>query len=376
MAIAGLSAGTILGARHSSTRRIEVSEATQRAEHRALLVLVVVVGALTAPNFVGKFNPAAATSYGVDALALRVRRLADTSAGLTETFLQVIPSMLVVFAATVSLFGKRRLLRVLGAVVLTLYAATAFLSGLRGDLVVALLLVVVYFHYRVRPVRWYEVVFGGAAVYIVVNALPVIRSSADPLEMLRLLGDEVGSRGFEFLGIGRSGELAVSSNLLRLIGGLRAGETDFGWGTIALGQFAAFVPRTVLPDRPDMASELFVKIFYPGVFESGGGYGFFMVQDGYWDFGLLGAFFYSFIFAYSIERLYLALRRHFQSDAFVFLYALVYSQFALSVVRSGIIASTKATLIAALPALMILGVSRLRIAVSSTVSQAPVHTTE
>src|SRR5262249_51897697 len=159
---------------------------------------------LTVSSFIGKFNPMAATSYGADALALRMRRLADTSAGLTETFLQVVPSMLLVFAATVSLFGTRRLPRIAGAVVLILYLSTAFLSGLRGDVVVVLLIVVLYFHYRIRRVRWYEVVFGGAAVYVLVNALPVIRSSADPVVMLGLLRDEVGSRGLGFLGIAQS----------------------------------------------------------------------------------------------------------------------------------------------------------------------------
>jgi len=360
--IAGLSGGTIVGQLNAPTARTGAARTHGDSEYPALLVSTLVIAAVTATHFWQKFNPGSATSYAAEALALRIRRLADTSSGISETMLQTVPSMLVLFTATIWAFRSRRvLLRALGAVALVLYMSTSFLSGWRGELVIAMLVVGMYIHYRVRRFKWTEVALGGALVYLLVNGLALVRVASDLRAMWAFLQEDISNRGFAFLRLGNSGELATSSNLLRLISGIRVGESSFGWGSIGLGQFLAFVPRVILPDRPDMASEHFVKVFYPGIFELGGGYGFFMVQDGYWDFGVAGSFMYALIFAFAFERVYRALRHRFDSDLVVFLYALLYSQLALAVVRSGIIGSVKSGLIAAIPALIPLALSRLRL---------------
>jgi oligosaccharide repeat unit polymerase len=360
--IAGLSVGTIVGFLNAPRPTTDAPRTHATSEYAALMLSTAIIALITASHFLPKFNPGAATSYAAEALALRIRRLADTSSGITETMLQTVPSMLVIFTATIWLFHSRRvLLRAIGGAALVLYMSTSFLSGWRGELVVGMLVVGMYVHYRVRRFTLGEVVVGGALVYLLVNGLALVRVASDPRAMWIFLQEEISTRGFAFLRLGNSGELATSSNLLRLISGIRVGESSYGWGMIGLGQFLAFVPRVILPGRPDMASEHFVKVFYPGIFESGGGYGFFMVQDGYWDFGVAGAFAYSLIFAFGFERVYRGLRHRFDSDLVVFLYALLYSQLALAVVRSGIIGSIKSGLIATIPALIPFALSRLRL---------------
>jgi hypothetical protein len=359
-AVGGVAAGTLVASYSRIRRRRVVDARTRENERRALFIATVIVGVLTAPFFLKKFDPAAAVSYADEALALRVRRMADTSAGLTETFLETMPAMLVLASTCLLVFRSRQTIwRAVGIGAIALYAFTSFLSGFRGDLVAALLIVGTYVHYRVRAFRWREVAFGSIALYVLVNGIALVRATSDPRQMLVFLRTEVASRGFQFLSLGHSGELITSSNLLRLISGIRGGESDFGLGAVLVSQFGAFVPRSILPDRPDMASEHFVKVFYPGVFESGGGYGFFMVQDGYWDFGIFGAFAYCALYAFLLERLYRTIRAHFDSDLMVFLYALLYSQLALFVARSGLVAATKAALIAALPILVPFWLSRV-----------------
>lgn len=373
--IAGVAVGTLVASADADKPSVRVNSETRSNETRALIVTTLFIGVATAKNWLPSFNPAAATSYADEALALRLRWMSDSSAGLTETMLKTIPTMLVLFVATIAVFRSRVFVwRAAGGAALFGYVATSLLSGWRGSMMIGLLVVAVYIHYRVRPFRWREMVVGGLCAYVLVNGLAVARASVDPREMIRVLRDEVGDHGLGFLTLQRSGELATSSNLLRLISGIRAGESDYGWGSIALGQFAAFIPRTLMPDRPDMASEHFVKVFYPGVFESGGGYGFFMVQDGYWDFGLLGAFLYCAIYAFALERLYRSLKRNFDSDLVVLLYALLYSQLALSVVRSGLVGSVKAAMISALPALVPMAVARMRFRATPRITAAEAAT--
>ncbi len=360
-AIAGLSLGTVL-ASHADRRygTPVIPTAPDQYQRRLLVVAALVTGILGLPFIAGKFDPTAATSYGDIALSLRVDRLADQISGPKEILFEIIPSTIVLCAATSIFFdGSRRFfLRILAGSLIALYWITSILSGWRGQLMVAILIVGIFFHYRVRAFRWTNMLIGAVLIYVLINGLSVVRASSNPVEMFAALLSAIDDRGLQFLAIEQSGELTTSTNLITLIQGIETGKTQYGWGTIALGQIAAFLPRAVLVDRPDFGSELFVKTFYPGVFESGGGYGFFVVQDGYWDFGLLGVISYCALFAYFLERMYRVLCCRFHMDLVVFLYALLYSQLVLSLVRSGIFAAIKGALIVASPMLLLLFLSR------------------
>ncbi len=368
-AITGLSFGTVLASHADRHHGVPViHKFPDQYQRRLLVVAAVVTGILGLPFIIGKFDPTAATSYGDVALSLRVDRLADRASGPKEILFEIIPSTIVLCAATAILFdsSRRFFLRVFAGSLIVLYGMTSVLSGWRAQLMVAVLIVGIFFHYRVRPFRWTTTLIGAVLIYVLINGLSVVRASSNPVEMFAALLSAIDDRGLQFLAIEQSGELAASTNLLRLIHGIEAGETHYGWGTIALGQIAAFLPRAVLPDRPNFGSELFVKTFYPGVFESGGGYGFFVVQDGYWDFGLLGVVLYCAIYAYFIERIYRALCYRFHMDLVVFLYALLYSQLVLSLIRSGIFAAIKGALIVASPILLLLVLSHAMRSLSSS----------
>lgn len=345
----GIAAGTLIA---QSVPVKSNGVAAEGGQQRTLLVLIAAcVAILAAPFVAAKFSPWLATAYGDVAFSVRLERLADQTAGVKEVLLEVLPITIILCGCTVLMMDSRRswFLRALAGVVIGLYFATTLLSGWRSQLMGATLLVGVYFHYRVRPFRPYEMVLGGAIVYVLINVISVIRATSAPMEMIGLLANAYSDRGLQFLALGQSGELATSTNLLRLIAGIRLGESQFELGSVTLGQIAAFVPRPLMSARPPLASELFVMTFYPGVLESGGGYGFFMVQDGYWDFGVPGVFVYCLIYAFFVEVMYRQFRARLSSEIAVFAYALLYAQLVLGVVRSGIFSSLKAAVIALLP---------------------------
>jgi oligosaccharide repeat unit polymerase len=316
---------------------------------------------LLSPFYADRFNFLDVVSYADAALAVRLERMADSAAGIREVFLKDFPSTVVICWATAVLFNRQAPTwrRVLGGAVLMAFLATSLLSGWRGQLMSAALVPVMYFHYRVRHLRLREVLAAGVGAYVLVNALTIMRAASSIGEMLALLGDERLERGLWFLALSQSGELATSANLLRLIIGIDTGETGFMWGGLVASQIGSVVPRALWPDRPPLGNELFAQVFYSDVYEAGGGFGFFVLQDGYWDFGLAGVVVYSGLLAVLVRWLYdeLVVRR---ANTFSFLlYAVMYGQLVMSSVRTGLLASLKAAMMLALPFLVAVLLARL-----------------
>jgi oligosaccharide repeat unit polymerase len=303
-----------------------------------------------------KFTPWAATSYAEMALTVRVLSLEDQAAGIKEIATESIPLFFILGSCTVLVMTKRsvsQLLRLAGFLLLTAYIANMLLSGWRSQMMSAILMVTIYYHYTHTKLRIRSVLIGSVLVYVLINVLSVMRGSSNPIEMFMLLAKAFEQRGMDLLAISQSGELATSTNLIRLISGINNNETDFGFGSIAANQVAALVPRAIMPDRPLIASERFVQIFYPGIYESGGGKGFFILQDGYWDFGLIGVLFYTFVFAVLTQKIYQFYLQRVGHPFWTLFYGLVFYNLIFSSIRSGIFASIKSALIVALPVLLI-----------------------
>lgn len=361
LGLLGLVLGSVLfrwgrGTRASTSAREDSGDEALRVLSRGMLVLALVL----LPFYADRFNFLEVVGYAESAFAVRLERMADTSAGIKDVLLKDSPAAVLLCIATAVLFDRSAAAwrRGLGAAALAAYMATSLLSGWRGQLVAAALIPVVYFHYRVRRLRPREVLFVGALAYTLVNALAVMRAAARFSDMWSLLENATSEQGLTFLALSQSGELATSSNLLRLIIGIEDGETDFRSGGLLVSQIGSVVPRALWPDRPPVGNELFTQMFYPGVFESGGGLGFFILQDGYWDFGLAGVVVYSALLSALCVWVYeeIVVRR--QGAFWPLLYALVYGQLVVFSVRTGLLLSIKSGIMVALPLLAALQLGR------------------
>lgn len=329
---------------------------TGRLEERIRVLLgpALLISLLMSPFYIDRFNFLDVVSYADAAFESRTMRMEDAAAGVADLLLREPYVILVLCASTVMLFDSRRKwLRVPAIVILGTYLLTNLLSGWRGQLVLGALLPIIYFHYRVHRLSTIPIIAGGLFVYLLINALSVVRFTTDLSVMWMLLNENIVDTGLAFLRLSGSGELATSSNLLRLIIGFENGETDFYWGWHALSQLGAFVPRLFWPERPPLGNELFVQLFYPGVYEAGGGYGLFFHQEGYWDFGLPGVVLYAFILSYMTRWIYWSLVVKRGEAFWILLYAVLYGHLVLSVVRTGFVGSLKAAMMAALPLLII-----------------------
>ncbi len=366
LCMGGISCGTLMASLLKSKNYNLVFLSRLLPNNKKIYKISLICGLIFFPFIIHKFQPWNATSYADVALSLRVEKFSDNSAGIKEIIFENIPAMIVLVACTLAIFDWKlhKSIRFIAGLLLLAYITTSLLSGWRGQLVFVILIIFIYYHWRIKSIKISYLIATALIGYVVINTLSVARISSNPMEMISAVSENINDKGFVFLAISQSGELATSTNLLRLISGIESGEIQYGYGSILFKQISAFVPRAIWPDRPPMGSELFVQTFYPGIYESGGGYGFFLPQDGFWDFGLIGVFFYGLFLGFLLEKLYMWFFNHRQIDFIVLFYAIVYSQLVLAVVRSGTVGSLKAALIASIP-LMVLGVGYMIVRLGS-----------
>lgn len=328
---------------------------------RLLIGVGLPVALLALPFYFGRLDFINVASYSDSAFETRITRMADDAAGVREVLLQEVPSILLLCGCTALMLDPRRLpvIRLAAALIFGAYALTSLLAGLRGQLATMLLLPFLFFHYRRRRLSLSMAALIVLAGYVLMNALSISRLSSNPLEMIALLTEQIASDGYGFLDVGQSGELQTSTNLVRLIVGIDTGEDTYRWGAVTASNLASTIPRMLWAERPPTGSELFVQVFHPGVLEAGGGYGSFIFQDPYWDFGLAGVFVFAACLGWLMRKVYVGLVLDRGSSFAILVYAIIYGHLVVSVIRSGIFAGLKGALVSAAPLLVIAVIAAL-----------------
>lgn len=355
---AALSAGAV----YARSRRVErarpiAPDPALSPTDRQFLLACLAIGVVTflafLPGTLQKFNFFSVVSYSDYALDSRVEFMSQASAGIEEVVTIYLPVITLLAAGTLlALSGRGPVVRIVGFAILASYVATNTLAGARRMVIDVLVFLAVYFHYRIRPIRWGEALTAAVSIYLFVNLLSIARISSDPVAMLKAVSDQWSDLGASAIGITSSGELLTGLNLHRLIDGLDAGETTYTYGLSVFQEILVFVPRVLYPDRPLPLAERFADVFYPGAREAGAGYGFFVLQEGFWAAGLPGVLVSMFLLGYAVERLYWRFRFSRQSAFACLCYATVFSALVVGAIRQGIISQVKYGFLAAIPLLL------------------------
>ncbi len=326
------------------------------SEINYLLFFTVLFSIAFLPFYYDNFLPSAAVSYSDWSLQSRVERLGDNTSGIREILFETFPTILLLCSSIYISFNKKinLFLRLAALILLLSFMYTQFLSGARYTLVLSMILIATYINFKFYKFNFLQVILGGILVYILINLLGLLRVTANPIEMFYLLTDEIGLSGLSFLSLQSSSELLTSLNTVRVIDAIDSGQTNFQYGTLFVDQILAFIPKFIWAGRPELASELYVKTFYPGIYESGGGFGFSIVAEGYWELGLFGCLIYGFMTGIIGEKFFQMFSKAKNNDVYIFLYALIFSRIVISINRGGLIASLKAAIIIAAPILFII----------------------
>ncbi len=355
---AGLALG--LGARclggAPDSRAQAVAPADNAALRSTMVGCCVVLCVLFLPFIAPKFNFFSVHSYYEVALSSRIERIGDETLGTVDVLTLYLPLtlLLALCAYAIQSAAVRPVLRVLALTAFLAYVATGFLAGERYTILYCGLVLLAYRHFRIRRIGFLQAAVAGALAYFLMNLVPIIRGSTDPAQMLLALQDAIHARGWADFSLTYSNELLTATNLHRHIQGMLLGETHYNYGYSLVTDLLVWIPRLLYPNRPLPTSEQFVEVFYPGVRDIGGGYGFFILQEGYWAFGIFGAFLFMAVFGWILDGIYRLVVRFQQYDLVVFLYAAIYADLVMASVRSGVVGSFKAALLRAVPFALVL----------------------
>jgi oligosaccharide repeat unit polymerase len=295
------------------------------------------------------FNIFSVLTYGENALSSREVARNNKLSGIEDIFFEQVPNFFI-FTTTILLIWKQGFIRYVWILFGLYIIVIAFMSGSRGYILQVILPIILFFLYRKKkynPIKLFFVLFLGIFIS---NFIEIFRSlsSIEPKYLFDLVLNN--SFNIHYI-IASSGELSVSVNLLKLIKEIDISNASYQFGLNLFDQLVTFIPNAFLPYRPLIASEKFVYLFYNDIYNIGGGYGFFILQDGYWDFGILGSMLSMFSFLVLINFSFIFLYKKFKEGSlfYFYLFVIFVKNLMIFSVRSGVIASVKALWIDFIP---------------------------
>jgi oligosaccharide repeat unit polymerase len=349
----GFASGTLAAIRkHQWSMRPLPDRVPTLAKTAAIVAIVILPFALRTDIFTIQ-------SYAERAMDLRLERMASNASGVYEALVAAIATLFL-GTATWFLFRARSYgIRFAAALVLGWYVTANTLAGWRGVVVSALCIPLSFYHYRVRRIGPLAAACIAIFLYFFMAAMSVVRTTSDPMMMIRNLGDSVLDYGMSFARLDSVTELQVGGNLMRLITGVVENETEFTLGRSVLTEMAVYVPRALYPGRPLSMSEIYMEVFYPGARQQGEGRGLFILAEGYWAFGVLGVFLFMFVFGWSLQAIYEKTIHTSRNDFGALLYGVVFYTLVVEAVRSGVLLSYKVALIRIIPFIVVLAIAHM-----------------
>lgn len=370
LGLTGLSIGFLAFAKNNlNDLKLPLKKINEERIYAILKVFVFFALIINFSEILKKYNIFSIESYADRALSYRLERRESVGSGLYEVFLVDSPVLIINFFCFYYFlkFKKSKFKKYLFLVPLFFCLMTAILSGFRSSLVNIALPILFLYHYQYSrfklsiPRIIFYLLLGGLG-YIVINLLAFLRSTSDPIEMVKIIIDLISNKELSFLYIQNSGELQTSTNFMRLILGIQSGEVDFSYGKTILDEILAYIPLAFYPGRPNTVSEQFVITFYPNIYDMGGGMGQYCLLEGYWAFGNAGVFLMSFLFSKYLVKFYKYIAPYLVlSPIYVLIYSQVFDKAVLSVVRGGYIGSIKASLISSIVIILAIMLSKIKL---------------
>jgi oligosaccharide repeat unit polymerase len=234
-------------------------------------------------------------SYHDVALSQRLIYKENYFAGIEHVFISMPLSSVFIFLFIKNIFNSKSYKKIFFIFILLNLLIPNLYSGSKSAILLFFLFLFYYFNARVKSISKITIFFGVIMAIFFMQFISVIRGM-----ITEILDYEIYSKNLfeKIFDLSKSGEFAVSQNLLILIEGIKDGTTDFLGLNGLINNLLSYVPRFIFNDRPEDVALLFVKIFQPAIFEKGGGMAFYIIQEFYWYFGLIGVYLSAILWGY------------------------------------------------------------------------------
>ena len=313
-------------------------------------LLVVLSGILAGEKFIKRIFPIGIDSYANRAFELRLEIAANPFGSVVDVLIMEPAITLLLVACALTVFNResRSAWRLISVALLGSFLLTSALTGFRFWLIYGLIIIITTYHYTVRNISIIRAVFASLLVFFLMNLLSYTRNYGSLQDLIPELLMSDSSLWINFFQLSNSSELKTSITFPVLLSGINDATTFFNHGIQYLYEVAAFIPRFVWPDRPLTIAEQFAQTFDLATFQAGGGFGAFILIEGYWAAGIIGVFLSIFTVGYFIQYAH----RRFKSGRTLgglLFFELFYLFFVVISVRSGFFGEFKAYLMACVP---------------------------
>lgn len=311
------------------------------------------------------------SSYADRVLLDNIQKRNNSMAGISDVITIWAQMSIVCIAFYFVGSDANKLYKIISSLSVFLLLTRYLLAGDRASAVVIIFAIVAFLNYFVYRVGVFLTLLMSLIGYAAFNLMSIMRNSSNIFTMTNLAIDYYRDNGLAMFSLGRSGELIAGSNLLKIINEIDFGSASYLYGMNFIDSIMTFIPRAFYYERIGFGNERFVRDFYPDVYASGGGHGYFLPMDGFWDFGILGVVVLMFFYSSVCGWLYLNFKSKLNSTITCLLYSLFFSQGIIFAMRSGIYASIKQFLIYSFPVFVfyfVFSKLKLRVLTSSEVT--------
>ena len=210
---------------------------------------------------------------------------------------------------------KSLCLRILFLTYLAVYIGRLLYIGDRSEILVILLSLTCYWHYRVRNINILTILIMGLMGFIFFQILGIIRDWQ--VIDFDLMLEMISISSFNLFYISEFGFPYIT--LLKLLEDPAAFGLKYG-GTYLLS-IVLFIPRALFANKPYPASVEFLKVYYPGIYEAGGGLGLFVVAEAFANFSYFGPFLVLFVIGFFMAKIDVLLSKFKDHDFFIAFYS-------------------------------------------------------
>jgi hypothetical protein len=335
------------------------TESSETFDHRFGIVLIATatVSILLIPGFLASLDAGSIQAYTEVVANWTLDFRADPRAGV-DLFVASLPAFyatmaLLYFACRTTVTWKR----LATSIPVVYFIALDVMRGEKMLLLACSLFIVLFVHYRRRPIRAPALIAPVILLYVFAVMIGHARGTSNLVEMVSR-STELLRQDPTLLFPTNAGELTgPPQTLLVVIESIQQGSARHLGLTHYRDEFAVWVPRALLPDRPRPVSEQYVEMFFPDEDRTGIGHGMFVLTPGYWALGYLGLSVEMLFYGIIVAAAYNFFRSRPSSDASVLVYSQCLFVLTFMCIRTGLLGTLRATLMAATPLLPVVGVT-------------------
>lgn len=181
-----------------------------------------------------------------------------------------------------------------------IYGVYAFASGYRVILIYLIITILCFFNYRHKRIRLGVLAVISCVGLLGLIALGHLRAESNIFDMLNMFT----TGGIRYLRLTSSGEFVNTvGTFATYVKAISSGAFHFNFGYSWLVEILIFIPTFIWSNRPLPWPQQYMKDFFPNAL-AGTGHGWFILDDGYMAFGVLGIAFEMFIVGMALAKAY------------------------------------------------------------------------